>query len=403
MPKSFPGLEEAPGAGGGLTSASEKRLFAIALGVSLGYLVALAQLFTSHRWILDAQGRPLLTDFVAIWSAGSLALEGAALTAYNGALQHAAEVAALKHGFEGQYGWPYPPSFLFVAETLARLPYGWSFAIWIGVSLGLYGLAIGAVARRYSAMIVAFAAPWTLACAIVGQNGFLTASLFGLALVTLEKRPRLSGLLLALLTYKPQFGLLIPLALAMDGRWRTMAFAVAGAVVLIGLSSAAFGPDTLTAFVQGLPHTTQTLVTNGGVGWAKLQSVYGLTRALGGSDGIGWAAQCVMTLTAAILVAVTWRSQAPFNLKAATLTAAAALSTPYIFVYDMPLLAVAVAFLYRQRRFDRWDYSALALASLTVALGSIFSTAIPLGIFASLMIAATALRQVAENSEFTVR
>ncbi len=59
------------------------------------------------------------------------------------------------------------------------------------------------------------------------HNGFLTAALIGAALVLLERRPIVSGILIGLL-YKPQFGLLIPLALAAIGapspppppRWR---------------------------------------------------------------------------------------------------------------------------------------------------------------------------------------
>lgn len=50
------------------------------------------------------------------------------------------------------------------------------------------------------------------------QSGFLTAALFGSALVMLDRRLVLAGLLLALLAFKPQFGLLIPLALIAGGR-----------------------------------------------------------------------------------------------------------------------------------------------------------------------------------------
>jgi hypothetical protein len=35
---------------------------------------------------------------------------------------HAAEAAAIGHDFQGSYGWPYPPSFLFVAATRPACP-----------------------------------------------------------------------------------------------------------------------------------------------------------------------------------------------------------------------------------------------------------------------------------------
>ncbi len=372
----------------------EKRLAVVALGLAIGYLAALGLLLARGGWIIDTRGRPLLTDFIAVWSAGRLALTGAGASAYNGALQHAAEVAALGHGFHGEYGWPYPPSFLFVAEALARLPYGWGFAAMLGASLSLYGLGVAAVTRRAWGAVVAVAAPWTLACALVGQNGFLTAGLFALVLLTLDRRPIMSGLLLGLLAYKPQFGLLFPLALAVSGRWRAFAAAAITVAVVTGLAAEAFGVDALMGFLQAMPRTTQTLVTDGGVGWGRLQSVYGLMRCLGATSAAGWAAQAVTAALCAVAVAGVWRGRAPFELKAASLVAAAALCTPYIFAYDLPLLSVAAAFLYRHRRFDGADYAALAIAGL--AMVPILFVALPFGLIASLAMAAMAARRVTQ-------
>ena len=47
----------------------------------------------------------------------------------------------------------------------------------------------------------------------VGQNGFLTAALIGGVLEFMERRPAMAGVCLGLLTYKPQFGVLVPVAL----------------------------------------------------------------------------------------------------------------------------------------------------------------------------------------------
>ena len=145
----------------------------------------------------------------------------------------------------------------------------------------------------------------------------ITAGLIGLVLATMEKRPVLSGLLLGLLTYKPQFGLLFPLVLLISGRWKVFAFAAVSALGLLALSAVVFGAGTLAAFLHVLPEAGQTLITNGAVGWGKLQSLYGLTRCLGGSDLAGWTLQGLMSAACAVGVALVWRSQAPFALKAA--------------------------------------------------------------------------------------
>src|SRR4029077_13184374 len=60
-----------------------------------------------------------------------------------------------------------------------------------------------------------------------GHNGFLTAALIGAALLVLDRRPIVAGILFGVMSYNPLFGVMIPLVLMVTGRWR--AFASAGA------------------------------------------------------------------------------------------------------------------------------------------------------------------------------
>src|SRR4029079_13100508 len=82
-----------------------------------------------------------------------------------------------------------------------------------------------------------------------GQNGFLTAGLMGLGLVSLRTHPGLACCLSALLAYKPQFCMLIPVALIAARQWRCIA---AGGLTLAAMTAAtllAFGPQSWTAFL----------------------------------------------------------------------------------------------------------------------------------------------------------
>jgi arabinofuranan 3-O-arabinosyltransferase len=140
-----------------------------------------------------------------------------------------------------------------------------------------------------------------------------------------------------------------------------------------------------------LPHSTQSLVSDGAVGWNKLQSVYGLARSLGATDGEGWTAQGVATIGCAAAIVWLWRSRAPSDLKAAALAVSAMLATPYVFAYDLPALTVAAAFLYRHRRFDALDYLALAIsAAAMIALPFMH---LPTGLLVSLAVAAAVARR----------
>jgi len=73
--------------------------------------------------------------------------------------------------------------------------------------------------------------------------------------------------------------------------------------------------------------------------------MYGLIRNLHGSANAAWLLQGFTTFAAASVVWIVWRSPVRFPLKAATLSAAALIATPYAFAYDMAALAIPVAFL----------------------------------------------------------
>jgi hypothetical protein len=381
----------------GTDKASAARLAALAAGaVVAAYALLLIRLGLGRRWLVDAAGAPIVTDFIAPYSAGKLGLQGHALQAYDGRLQHAAELAVVGHPFAGYYGWPYPPLFLVFAAGLAALPYAFAFLVWMGSTLALFAGAVGAIARRRDAVLFALATPWVLSDLIIGQNGFLTAGLIGLALLNLERRPALAGLCLGLLTYKPHFGLLFPLALAAAGRWRTLAWAASFAIALNLGSSALFGFDTFAAFLRGLSGATRTLVVEGAVGWNRLQSIYGAVRWLGGTDSAAWIAQGAVSLASGLGVIVLWRRKAPLALQAAGLAAATALATPYLFTYDQTILAVALAFLYRHGPFDRLETGLATLAALC-PIGFLLFDA-PVGVIASLAVAGLVARRVARRT-----
>ena len=368
----------------------------IALGLSLGYAGALVSAYLSHLWIMDAQGHPVVEDFVAFWAAGHQALNGAAVAAYDSHAQHAAEFATVGHFSKATLGWAYPPVFLFVAALLACLPYTAAFLSWCAVTLVAYAGVAAAILRRPLGFVFACAAPWTLTGLMPGQNGFLTAALVGASLLSLQKRPALAGVLLGLLSYKPQFGILFPLVLGIAGYSRAFGWACVSTVAVNLLAAAVFGFGTLHGFVHALAGAGQNHLSVAGIGWFKLQSVYGLSRWMGASGQTAWMAQVLFSLSIAAVVSFCWRGSAPFELKAAVLAAAIPLATPYVFIYDLPVLTVACSFLYRDRRFDFPE--CLLLACAAAAVVGFLCLHAPMGLGASLIVAIIALRRAA-NAE----
>lgn len=358
---------------------------AVGGGVALGYLLYLGTLLTRHRLATDLSGHPTAIDFISFWSAGHLALQGRAFAAYDWPTMHTLQTVMMGHDPGGYFGWAYPPLFLGIAVVLAAMPYMLSFLVWVAVTFALYGVSLASVARDRGAVLLAAAAPAALACAMVGQNGFLSAALIAWALLQVERRPWLAGLLLGLLTYKPHLGLLFPVALIAGGYWRAFSAAAVAALAVLLLSWLA-APASFSAFAAHLGGMSANFLGSGSAGFYKMQSLYGALRMLGVEDRSAFAAQAALLLVLAAFIAWLWRSERSLALKCAGLAAGTLLATPYLYFYDFPVLSVAIAFLWRDRSFSRLEVIALVASQLLMAAFMVVRA--PMGFAAAILVLA---------------
>lgn len=380
-----------------------------------GYLLAAfyaALLLSSYRaggWFVHA-GVPVYTGFTQQWIAARQALHGNIAVLYDPArlleLQQAV-VGPQKYFF---LNWPYPPTFLLFLAPFALLPYAIAFLAW-NIGTLFAGIAVVClIVRRLPAIALVLASPFTLGNIYFGQNGFLTASLLGAGLYFLECRPILAGIFIGCLTYKPQWGLLIPVALVAGKQWRAVASASATALILAGASIIAFGSGGWRLLPHGLIVQTDTVVA--GIGhifsdpyssYGYVQTVYGLVRRLHGSGAEAWLLQGIASVAAAALVWLVWRARARHALKAATLSAAAFLATPWAFAYDLAALAIPLAFLAADQMrcgLARGEQTTLlALFGLTLAILFCFGGNVPLGPLIAVVLLGLVLRRVRGSPE----
>jgi arabinofuranan 3-O-arabinosyltransferase len=382
---------------------SPRRLIGtIGLALALGYLVVLGGTYLQGEFLTDPQGRPIANDFVDVYAAGRLALSGSAASAYDWPLHKAAEERAIGHTFVDYYGWHYPPPFLFVAAALALLPYLVAAIVWLAATLAAYAATMRAIIGDRVGISLALGFPAAIWNITAGQNGFLTAALIGGTLVSLQRRPALAGVFLGLLTYKPQFGLLFPLALIADRRWLTIAVAAAVAAGMAAASLIVFGTASWQAFFHWLPISGQIILGEGRADFGRLQSLYGLVRANGGGEALAWSIQAGGSLASAVGIIWLWRSRASFELKAAALAAAALIATPYVYMYDLAVLAVAVGFLLRfalERGVSTVEIIGLGAASILILAFPYLKTQVGLAavFIALLLIAQRSFSQLRTN------
>jgi arabinofuranan 3-O-arabinosyltransferase len=350
--------------------------------------------YVAHWWIYDSNGAGIPTDFVNVWAAGRLALEGHPAQAWDWVIQKQVELALLKQDFIGYFAWHYPPPFLFVASLLAQFPYAAAFIGWVAISFLPYLAVMRAIVGRPFGLVLAAAFPVVFNNALVGQNGFLTAALIGGTLYLIPVRPVLAGICLGLLSYKPQYGLLFPLVLIAAGQWTVFLTAAVVAIAMAVMSWFAFGTESWQAFFQWMPAFSQAFLTEGKAPWWKMQSLFALIRYFGGTEQLAWICHWIVSAGVAVVLAVMWRSRVSYSLKAAALAIGTLLVTPYLFMYDLMVLAIPVAFLVRiglKAGFRPYELPALGCA-LVLIVGFTFS-GVPLGLAAILIVAGLIMRR----------
>src|ERR1044071_2438347 len=107
---------------------TRERVQAVAAISAAGGLIMLLILWLARHGTVDPFGQPVGSDFTAFWNAGRIANLGHAASAYDPRILNAAVKAT--HRVDYAMAWIYPPTFLFVASPLARLPYLAALLLW---------------------------------------------------------------------------------------------------------------------------------------------------------------------------------------------------------------------------------------------------------------------------------
>lgn len=349
--------------------------------------------------LLDQHGRPQLTDHLSLWAAGRLAAAGQPSDAYDWE-RHKAEMGrAMNRAVESDLPFSYPPSAMLAFAPLSQLPFITSFLLF-GL-LTLVPLAIvcaGIIGHRNGAVwMLATVPPFWNFC--VGQTGALSGALFGAGLLLLSRRPALAGMMFGLLTFKPHLGLLIPVALLATGQTRAIVAATATAAAMILASALLWGVEPWLTFVHAVSGFGAFAMSAANLTAYKLQSLFGVMRALGSPPEIALTAQVALAIALAALVWHIWRAPGSQDLKSGVLATAAVMATPYAFHYDLVLLTISQAFYLRHalaRGITAQDAIVILLVNTVIAIFS--PLGFPTGFFASAALLAVLVHRLHSDS-----
>ncbi len=244
--------------------------------------------------------------------------------------------------------WLYPPHFILLIVPLVLMPYWWSLVAWNIITAIPYLVGIRMILPSRWAWPFALAFPPCLYNYFQGQTGFLTGGFIGLGLALVKRHPILAGISIGLASVKPHFGLLLPVALVAGGHWRvffsaavTIAVSALLSIAVLGVSSwqafFSFAGENLLGFEAGTYVYTQMTTVMSTLALAGVELQY--ARVF----------QFFSMLTMLALVAWSWwqghSRPDTLGLQSAILCIATPLALPMAYIYDLVILAPAVAWL----------------------------------------------------------
>jgi alpha-1,2-mannosyltransferase len=312
----------------------------------LGMSLIIAGIYAGYNQPLGLYFQPMGMDFFCFWSAGRLTLDGH--------IQDIFDPKALaifqQHYLNAPEGWSlpwfYPPLLLlFISCAFALLPYKAAYFVYLLISIGGYYV----LARRFFPSIrplyvLSFPAFWFNL--LSGQNGMLTALILIGGLLALTRQPTAAGMILGLMSYKPQLCLAIPVFLIMERRWRTIVVGTVTFFGLVALSTVVWGPAVWTAFFAGLRTAQDFNQTGNSIRPESLAHLYGTLKTIGVDHRTALIANYLFAALAGCAAIRIWLRSDDETVKYSVVILMSLLLPPHLMYYDFVVTGAVIAWLW---------------------------------------------------------
>jgi hypothetical protein len=307
-------------------------------------------------------------DFLQFYTAGVVADRGQIDRLYDEPYFRALQRPGREQGLYSLY----PPTMALAMAPLARLPYREALVAWWAIQAGCF-LAAGAMLYR----VMPFSRRWRIN-ALLALGGMLPvwiaigsghlvplllAILCGGLMLHRRDRPAAAGLVLSALALKPQFAVGILLWLAVRRDVRALGGMLAGLAAQALAVSVFLGPGVCFDYLRAMPMIT-TIVRAFSYSPIFEQSFAGIASNLLRMRGYGYdlhtlpmriihiatAGAAAVLLCRVVFASRPWRGPTQSgdvrNYEYACAVMFPLLFSPYLLVYDLTLLAVALVFLW---------------------------------------------------------
>lgn len=352
---------------------SQRMIAALSLAV---IIISFLQMRIAGGFVLDGQGLILGRDFLNFWHYGIAAWSADPAQYYDVYFyNNLLDGLIFVHDYADQQ-FSYPPHYMLLAAPFGLLGYHAALLIFTALGVGLLWAVVARPMGESISQRQLFLAPMFVFTLICGQVSLFVLVLFVAIYRNLDRRPLLAGLLIALLTVKPQIGLLFPVFLLLTARWRVFAATAIGTIGMVGLSLVWHGSEVWRVYLEtGIAQQSQTMVNLPAFTRGLMPTVFVNMQIVNAPDWLAYGAQ--MLVIAAAVVALVWvcRFCRDRFSQYAVFVAASFAVTPYLMAYDTIVLVWVMIALASRYRFDA------AAKLLFIALAAVG----PLGVVLSLL------------------
>jgi hypothetical protein len=270
-------------------------LAVLAAVLALGTAVIAVQYLASRQDVAVAGDEVGTGDFMAFYTGASLIAQGRGAELYDYHAQAVVQRQVLGEPPNGFQGYLNPPLLAVAIAPMVRFGYLASFYAFGAASLAALGAAAAAVRRHlphlgatpidaFTTAALALSFNPVIRSAIGGQNTAITLSLLALLYVGLKGRnAALAGIALGLLTYKPQYFVVMAAVLALRGELAVLAVATLVGAAHYAIGALICGPAWPMAMLRGLAaYGPLEIATNGGTHFSWIRATaFSLPPAIG--------------------------------------------------------------------------------------------------------------------------
>lgn len=304
--------------------------------ISLGLAWGFGAIFGYYRHIVARS--TLLSDFIVFWTAGRVdqVYDAVALTRAQDWL------LPIDPGLRP---FPYPPSTLLFLKPFAWLDFGPAAVVWIGLGITAFVTSAALYVKR---PLLVLLSPAVVLSVMTGQMSLFLGSAMSAGVAILDRKPRVAGVLFGVIAaVKPQFAMLVPVALIAGSHWRVLAIACVTGLAIVAMSIA-LGPSLWPDWVSSLPGFVHQVRS----------SAYDSMNA---SPGLWFAPIGLLS------VAVVYNRTTEPDVRLIVLVSGTCLSVPYMMSYDLAAMAPAALAMMLGRKPIEWIVGLIAFAFSTLS------------------------------------